>query len=58
MDQAGVAFGTILGLGSGRWIGVGQGGLQNGIGGAGKWPVNRDRPGWPRKLERARKAIC
>ena len=45
------------GLGSARYIGSGQGGLRDGIGEPGKWPVNRDRPGGSWKVERAGKAL-
>ena len=35
-----------MGLGSGRRIGIGRGGLRGEIG-PGKWPLDQDRPGWP-----------
>ena len=35
LGYAGVAFGMRSGLGSGRWIGIGWGGLRDGMGGLG-----------------------
>ena len=35
---------------------IGRGGLRDEVG-PGEWPSNRDRPGWPWKLERAGTAV-
>ena len=36
--------GSVVGLGSGRWVGIGRGGLRDAIG-PGKRLLDRDRPG-------------
>ena len=35
---------------------IGRGGLRDEVG-PGEWPSNRDRPGWPWRLEWAGKAV-
>ena len=45
-----------MGLGSGLRVVMGRGGLRDEIG-PGEWPSNRDRPGWPWKLESIGKTV-